>query len=289
MERFQHGDLTIAYERDGAGPSILFLHNGGTSRRIWRHQTQALAGAYEVLAVDLPGFGDSPLGPKPLTLDDYVAAVTALVDELDLAPVTIVGNCMGSNIATAIAEAHPEMVRKLVLVNPLTEATFDGGWIGILHTMEHFAPPLAKGLRGVARRIRVPRFVARTVVRFQLGPAGVKKGLQNDPELIACNLRADQLPALTDVLDDISAYGHLDRGRDLHSIPVLTIWGERNRVLSMKQGEKLNRSLRPDEHVVLSECGHLPMLEDPETVTGAIERFLAATSGPRAKRSTADR
>ena len=274
MNRFQHDDLSIAYDRDGSGPAVLFLHNGGTSRRIWRPQMEALRDHFEVVAVDLPGFGDSPLGSQPLTLAGYADAMSAMIDSLELAPVVIVGNCMGSNIATYLAESRPDDVRALVLINPLTASTFDSGWLGPLHKLDRLAPPVAKTLRNISRKIPIPRAVVGLVLRFQLGPEGVRRGIHHDAELIACNIRPQQMSALVDVLGDMDAYGGMDSGRDLAEIPVTTIWGARNRVLSINKGERLNVTLQPDEALVFEDCGHLPMLERPDDVTRAIQKVL---------------
>lgn len=275
MEHFAYNDLSIAYERRGSGPPMLFLHNGGTSSRIWRPQVESFSDRFDTVAVDLPGFGESTLGARPLTLAAYAEAVTALVEHLDLAATVIVGNCMGSNIATVIAENDPTLVRALVLVNPLTEATFGAGWLGPLHKLNRLAPPVARLTRRVSRHIRVPRVVAPLVVGFQVGAAGRERRVNHDPELIACNLRAQQLPALIDVLEDMGAYGGLDRGRQLAGIPILTMWGASNRVLSERVGRTLNQTLAPEANVVLERCGHLPMLERPAEVTAAIGEFLS--------------
>jgi pimeloyl-ACP methyl ester carboxylesterase len=56
MARFEHDGVEIAHEQRGAGPAFLFLHNGGASSTIWRHQVTALSASYRTVAVDLPGF-----------------------------------------------------------------------------------------------------------------------------------------------------------------------------------------------------------------------------------------
>lgn len=274
MDTFVFRGTPVVYERRGSGPGILFLHNGGTSRAIWRPQMMTLSADFDVTAVDLPGFGDSPLAERRLTLADYTEMVGALVEHLGTAPVVIVGNCMGSNIATGVVEERPELVRALVLVNPLTESTFDAGWLGWLHRMERYAPRTTRVFRRVSRRVRVPGFVAPLVLRFQLGPAGIRRRVHHDPELIACNRRPEQLPALIDVLDDMAAYGELDRGRDLGEVPVLTVWGGRNHVLSPRRGDSLDEGLEPMTRITLDDSGHLPMLEEPDALTAAIKEFL---------------
>ena len=277
MDRYEHAGVEIAYEQRGAGPALLFLHNGGASSTIWRHQTAALAASYRTVAVDLPGFGQSPRPTPALDLIGLVELLGALIDHLDLAPVLLVGNCMGSNIAAGIAARRPDDVAGLVLVNPLTEATFSAGWLGPLHTMARRAPGPTRALRRLSRRIVPPRLAARAVVRFHVGPSGRARDVHRDPELIALHRRAEQLPALVDVLDDMGSYGALDAGRGGGDTPPLcTIWGGRNRVLSPKAGRALDDRLAPERAERLDGCGHFPMLEEPEAVTRIIEEFASA-------------
>ena len=275
MERFRHHGVEIAYEQRGAGPAILFLHNGGASSTIWRHQVAALSASHRTVAVDLPGFGRSPRPAAGIDLDGQVELLGALIDHLDLVPVLLVGNCMGSNMAAGIAARRPDDVAGLVLVNPLTEATFSAGWLGPLHTMARRAPGPTRALRRISRRIVPPRLAARATVRFQVGRSGRARGVHRDPELIALNRRADQLPALVDALDDMGAYGGLDAGRT-GDTPLCTIWGAQNRVLSPRAGRALGDRLAPERAEVLAGCGHFPMLEEPEAVTAVVEAFAAA-------------
>jgi pimeloyl-ACP methyl ester carboxylesterase len=274
MMQFEHDGVRIAYVRSGTGPGVVFLHNGGTSSVIWRNQFRALADAHTVVSVDLPGFGSSPRPPDGLDLGDHVVLISALIEALELAPVLLVGNCMGSNIGALITMTRPALVRGLVLVNPLTEATFDAGGLGLLHKVQRWAPGPSKLARRLSRSIVPPRVAARATVRFQLGTKGAASKLQHDPELLACNTRRDQLPALVDVLDDMDAYGALDEGRAVQ-VPLCIVWGEQNRVLSPGAVRELSARLGPDREVVMEGCGHLPMLEDPERLRSIIEEFDA--------------
>lgn len=275
MDRFEHQGVEIAYDQRGTGPALLFLHNGGASSTIWRHQTAALSSSYRTVAVDLPGFGCSPRPAGGIDLPGQVTLIEALVDDLGLAPVLLVGNCMGSNIAAGVAARRPDDVVGLVLVNPLTEATFAAGWLGPLHAMARRAPGPTRLTRRVSRRLVPPRRAAQAALRFQVGPKGRALGLHRDPTLVAGNQRTDQMPALVDVLDDMGSYGGLDAGLPEGGPPLCTIWGAQNRVLSPRAGAALDDELVPERAEVVDGCGHYPMLEDPEVVTGVIAAFAA--------------
>jgi len=276
METFEHDGVTIAYERRGQGSAVLFVHNGGTSSTIWRHQMAALEHSHEVVAIDLPGFGCSPRPQGGVDHQQQVHLVSALIDHLEIAPVVIVGNCMGSNLAAAVALAHPDAVRGLILVNPLTEATFSAGGIGLLHRVKRWLPWPSQVGRNIARRVVPPRIASSATVLFQVGERGRKLGLHHDPALLSCNQRRDQMPALVDVLDDMDTYGTLDREAEaLREVPVCTVWGAQNRVLSPRAGQHLDEAIAPARSETLESCGHLVMLEEPARVTTIIESFIA--------------
>lgn len=278
MRAFTHDGLTVAYRDVGTGPAVVMLHNGGTSSSIWRHQVDALTDRHRVVALDLPGFGDSPRPATPARLDEMVDLVVALIDGEGLAPVLLVGNCMGTNIAAAVARRAPESVTAVLAINPLTEASFSGGRIGVLHKMNSIAAGPTRAVRSLSRRIRPPRAVGSASLRFQLGDKGVALGLHNDPELVACQVRPDQLPALVDVLDDMAAYGELDREGVPAGTPTWIVWGEQNRVLSHRRARHLDELMHAERVEILDGCGHLPMLEDPEAVTRLIEELVEQTT-----------
>lgn len=270
MKRFTHGDLIVAYRDRGSGPAILMLHNGGTSSTIWRNQIDALSDRWRILALDLPGFGDSPRVAPPPTLPRMVDMVSGFIDEESLAPLLLVGNCMGSNIAAGVATVRPDSVVGMLLINPLTEATFSSGGLGAFHRMDRVAAGPTRLLRSAVRHLPMLRPAAVEAVRFQLGDRGRAAGLHHDPELLACATRTDQLPALIDVLDDMRAYGVRDVEAIPEGFPTRIAWGAQNRVLSRRKGSHLGRLLHADRTDVVAGCGHLPMLEDPGAVTAMI-------------------
>lgn len=278
MKTFTSDGLTVAYRDVGSGPAVVLLHNGGTSSSIWRNQIEALADRHRMVAVDLPGFGDSPRPSTPARLSQMVESIDALIDAEHLAPALLVGNCMGTNIAASLARKHPAAISGLLAINPLTEASFSGGQIGLLHRMERVAAGPTRVLRSLSRKIRAPRPVGTASLRFQLGDKGAKLGLHHDSELLACQLRSEQLPAMVDVLDDMASYGELDERGVPPEVPVWIVWGNQNRVLSRDRARHLEDVMHAERVEVLDGCGHLPMLEDPDVVTDLVEALANATS-----------
>src|SRR5437016_3776824 len=104
--------------RDGGheGATLVFIHGSGMSARYWSDQTRALADTARVLAVDLPGHGDSDDAPAP-SLAHYADATAGVIDALGARPAIVVGHSLGGAVAVALAARRPADVCGLVLLS----------------------------------------------------------------------------------------------------------------------------------------------------------------------------
>lgn len=255
-------------------PTLVFIHNGGTSSTIWRHQVDWFSTSHHVLALDLPGFGVAPYPDSAYSLDELTNDVAAFIRERTNNPIVLIGNCMGSNISAGIAASQQLDVVGLIMVNPLSEYTFQQGSLGFLHKFQQATPALARTVKKFSRKITPPKALVPVILRSQFGKRGISQGLHHDAELSACYSRPEQLPALVDVLEDMSSYGRLDTPMDIPQIPTGVIWGEKNRVLAPAAGGLINNWLTPDHMLTIQDTGHLPMLEAPREVNEFIETLL---------------
>lgn len=257
--------MTLARDELGAGDPLVLLHGVASSRRIWHRVVAPLARGRRVLAVDVPGFGESaPAGPG----FDLDAVADALVAGLGVGRFDLVGHSLGGAVAVAVAARHPEAVRRLVLVAPAGLAPRAHGLAEALG--------VAAELGTAARRALGHQWVEHAAARWAMFATTVADPGRLDPA--DARLILESSDGARRIADGIRQALVADLRDDLAALPapVGLIWGEADLVVPYA-GLAALRALRPDAVAeTLPRTGHLPQLEDPGGFCAALERVLSA-------------
>ena len=275
-ERYvEAGGLSVRYLVAGEGPPLLLLHGAGENALDWRWVMPDLAAAHGVYATDLPG---SPGSARPATgyspgfFEHFVAA---FLDALGLERTSMIGNSLGGLAALRLALSEPARASSLVLVgsaglgrevSPALRALALPGY-GALAVAWGKTPPgalqraLGRAALLFARPGRAPLVWLRTQYRLgrtpgfleaQLAAIRAQVGLRGQRELLA-----GRLPSL--------------------QVPVLVLWGARDRVLPESHGKEAATRLSEGRLEIIPGCGHLPHVERPGPFVAATEAFLRAS------------
>ncbi len=110
-------DGQIFYQIAGEGKPLLLLHRSPQSSDEFRELMPLFAVNNCVMAMDMMGFGNSDKPPRIYSVADYAKTVIALLDELGITKISILGNHTGAYVAAEVAAAYPERVEKLILSN----------------------------------------------------------------------------------------------------------------------------------------------------------------------------
>lgn len=254
----------LAYTRSGTGESLVLLHALGLSRRTWDDVVPELARHFDVIAVDLPGFGDSP--PLPTDIEPSPAALAAVVagllDELGVIAPHVVGNSLGGWIALELATACP--VASLTLLSPA------GLWRTrtpryVLVSL-HASRWLARHARGVLSGL----------VSFRLGRALVLGQTHGRSDRLTADYARSTIRSLGtcpgyDAVLGVTAARHIE-GFTALDVPVTVAFGSRDILLLPHQSRRLDQ-LPPHTRVDrLPGCGHIPIGDDPDAVAALIVR-----------------
>lgn len=122
--------MTLRYRRTGAGPALVLLHSMGGDRSHFDEVAAWLAARHTVIAVDLPGHGETP-APARFDVDEIARALGRLVRDEGAAPAVIVGHSLGGTIAAHVPLVDAAAARALVIVDsgvvaPWSQADLDG-------------------------------------------------------------------------------------------------------------------------------------------------------------------
>lgn len=255
-------DLRMRYVDYGSGPALVLLHGMGASWHWWLENIPALARQHRVIAVDLPGFGNSEPLPAPAEMAMHAGAVFGLMDQLDIDSATVVGHSMGGLVALEMATAEPRRVQDLILV----------GSGGVPMTRRHLAAILVV-VRTSTAVLRRP-VVRRALVAKQWLRRLALRGGFHDPRAVSPELAALMMPLFggPGSVDATAAAGRAVRAMEPSTVtcPVLLIWGKHDVMVPLRCAHDLDRLLTDSELIVIPEAGHTPMIEYPDEFNSAV-------------------
>ncbi|MCX5517883.1 alpha/beta fold hydrolase [Kaistia defluvii] len=240
-------------------PEVVFVHGFGSDRLAWLANAPALAGAFKVWGVDLPGHGDAEPG-QDNSLDGLADAVLAGLAPHLTGKVHLVGHSLGGALALRLAHRAPDRVRSIVLIAPAGLGRgIDGDFTAGLARLEEPDPALALLQRLVAR----PRLINKAMALHVLAH------LDRPGRRQALSALAENLPAIEEMVQP--AIAAIRQG----DLPRMVIWGE-NDAINPLDPERL-ANFGGERHIVPG-AGHLPQIEEITRVNGWIQGFLTAHS-----------
>ena len=253
----------------GQGEPVLLLHGLGATKGSFLPTIAGLAPSFEVIAVDLPGFGDSwkPLD-APYHPPFFAAALVELLDALGIERAHLVGNSMGGRIAIEMGLRHPARVGRLGLLAPSL------AW--------RRTRPLAPLIRMLDPRLGfvqvAPRPVVERIVHWiipEAAPGWVRAGVD---EFLRVYLTPRGRVALYAAARQIyleephGTKGFWTRLPRL-AAPALFIWGVHDRLVPLGFATHVRATLPSARHLEL-DCGHVPQIERPADTNTALREFL---------------
>jgi pimeloyl-ACP methyl ester carboxylesterase len=244
-------------------PALIFLHGFGSSLQTWEYWAEALSAHYRVVRFDLPGFGLTGADPTGDYTDARaVQVLLALMDALGIHQATLIGNSLGGKIAWQFAAAHPERVRKLVLISP------DGYESpGFEYGKKPDVPAVMQVLPYVLNSylVRMNLTTAFADPR-KMTPALVQR---YKDMMLAPGVRRAMLARMGQVV--LQPPGPFLRRIE---VPTLLMWGERDTMIPYSNAKDYMAALPHARLVTFADLGHVPQEEAPDRALPALEKFL---------------
>lgn len=261
----------ISYLEGGKGEVLLLLHGFGANKDNWNRLAFHLTDNYRVIALDLPGFGESyKNGELNYGVQQQANRVSEFVEKLQLKQLHIAGNSMGGFIAGNFAAKYPEKTKSLWLLNPLGATS--------PQESEMFAA-VRRGERPyvlvnneaqmktlLEKVFYEPPFIPSAVVSQLAIQAAENYDLHKDIfysiHRIASNGISFDLP--------------LEQSLVNFDKPIFVVWGAEDKILHWS-GSHTMANLGPHVQVsIIEHMGHLPMLESPKAIAHLFEEFQSS-------------
>jgi len=249
----------IAWEANGSGPALLFLHAFPLSGRMWQPQWDALATGRRLLRFDYRGFGESPPTGGILTMERIADDAVGLLDHDGVSKAVVCGLSMGGYAALALARRHPGRLAGLVLADTRAGADSAEARAG----RSQLAERIRREGSGVAAEM-LPRLLGRTTRERRPELASELHGW----------IEANPPEGLCDGLAGLAA--RADSGPELHRIgvPTLVVCGEEDELTPPEESRRLAGAVSGARLELIPEAGHLSSLEQPEAFNRILGGFL---------------
>ncbi|MEO8358407.1 MAG: alpha/beta fold hydrolase [Vicinamibacteria bacterium] len=258
------GRFDIRYVRKGSGPTVILIHGLASSIYTWSDVINLLAEKFDVVAFDLPGFGESSQ-PPDLAFADYIPTVLGVMKALDIEKAHFVGNSMGGAISLLMAAREAARVDRVVV---LDAAGFNLG-PGERPFAVRLLGSRAAGL--LAENLPVRRMLTKATLRHLIHDE-TRVTDERVNEYLAPILRQGAMESARSLL-----VSRLDENfaEDLPKIQAKTLilWGRFDPWLPEAHADRFVTSIKGARKVML-ETGHMPQEELPADVARIIGEFL---------------
>ena len=252
--------ITINYELEGEGKTIVFVHGLSDSLAYWKVLSENLKNDYQTLIYDLRGHGESSYDDRNTTIDLYQEDLYQLLKSLNIENAVFVGLSLGGNVILNLAVNHPEMVNGLVVMSSFPEHdeklknifddfdnAIDEGFVEFFDTILPYTLPddILEEHKELLENVKVEAAKTANI-------EGIKKGIN-----------AGYGFNLTDKLNEINA-------------PTLVIAGEEDNLTTLDIQRKISDNIQDSELIVLEKTKHNILIgRNIEKVLNIINDFMS--------------
>lgn len=285
--------VSIAYGSAGDGPPLLLLHGLGSWSYNWRFNVEPLSKQFRVICVDAKGYGFSQTSAPPEQIGHQGVELVRVIESLTDPPVSLAGESLGALTALAVAQTHPALVDRLIVINvpifpqqlPSWGMRLISGvplplvqWFDQQQLIRPFAPLVRWSTRKLRREVvfdasqitdsevdgltypylNCPGTITQFAVDLQLAAEEIRQLQRGEPNWI------------TTIQQNLSQL----------TCPTLILWSDCDRWFPVQDGERLQQQLPQAQFQIIPNCGHVASSGNPESVNAEILRFLQANVTP---------
>jgi pimeloyl-ACP methyl ester carboxylesterase len=269
LRRVELPGADVNYVEVGEGRPIVFVHGISGCWQNWLENLPVFGAGRRAIALDLPGFGASPMPSWEVDMAAYARLLNDFCEKLGLEGATLVGNSMGGLIAVEAATTAPARFERLVLAaaagiintwQPQARATATA-W-----AWREFGPHFANRGREIVSRPRLREAVFRPFVRY---PNRLREDLLWE-QIVNGLKRAE---GFGDALRALILHDSRERLTAIE-MPTLIVWGLSDRVIPVAAAASYHRRIPHSRLEIFERTGHVPQLERPLRFNAVLEDFF---------------
>lgn len=248
----------LSFLDSGEGKPIVLIHGFAGSKLYWEKVIPRLALRNRVIAIDLPGHGESGMAMKKYSIEEMASMIKDLLQQLDIGKATLFGHSLGGYITLAFAELYPHNLNGFSLVHSTANADSEEAKLG---RETNAAKILDEGadafINGLAQKLFSP-------ANKEPNGADIKKTVE-----IGMSTSIEGVVSALLAMKDRPDRNHVLENTDL---PVLLVAGEQDQIIPPEKTFTVERE-NIDAHLI-KRAGHMSMYEQPEMLVDIMHGFL---------------
>lgn len=257
MKQIQFKNTTVSYSDTGKGTSIVLLHGFLENQSMWDKYITTFSKKNRIITIDLLGHGETECLGYVHTMEDNADAVHAVLAELRIRKVILVGHSMGGYVALAFAELYPEYVKGIALLNSTARADSEERRVN---------------------RDRAIRAVKQSFINFislsiaNLFSEGNRERLVNEIESVKNKALKTPLQGIVASLEGMKIRNDREVLLHLTTFPKLLVLGEKDPVLQHDETKQQVENTKVQ--LVVFPDGHMSPIENEIELTAVLLKFF---------------
>jgi len=243
---------TGGFDFDEKKPSILLMHGSGLTHIVWSLHEQFYASqGFNVLSVDIPGHGNSE-GPALKSIEEISNWIKFLMEKINISKITIVGHSQGCLVGIDFASRYSDLISSLVLVSGSYKMPVNQDLIDLAEAGDEKA----------------------VLLMMKWGYEGSKAFIGGNPVKKIINSSREIREILAVDLNACNKYKTGKESLEKINCPTLCIFGDLDKMVPLKVGNKMAELIKNSETKVISNCGHMIIFEKAFEMRKLVKEFL---------------
>lgn len=256
----------IHYRRKGTGETLVLVHGFSANLRNWSAWYDMLSNAYDVICMDLPGYGlTGPVSKSDYSDSSQAAFLDRFMTAMHVDSFYLAGNSMGGSIAWHYALSYPDKVKKLILINSAGYADQEKK-----ENVLGFALLRMPVIKDLITAI-TPRFIVERSVRKIYGDPAYFT--QEEADIYYDMMLRE---GNRSILLERMKLGFTDESSKISQIsqPTLILWGDKDLLIDVRNAYKFDGDIKNSKLTIYENIGHVPMIEHAEQSAKDLVNFL---------------